>query len=722
MFLYSRRELENAGDKEYELGKERFKQQKYAEAEQLFQQSAQQREKVLGAEHEDTLWSKHWIARTLNRQQKYAEAEQLFRQSAQQREKVLGAEHKNTLESKYRLAFTLYKQRKYAEAEQLFRQSAQQHEKVLGAEHENALWSKYQLALTLHKQQKYAEAEEILQQSTQEREKVLGAEHKDTLESKRLLQDQQPEKPDESPDLMFKNENLYIRQLDAHQREIRLLSFAATANPDDSIQLEMCYVSLNDYQYFEYDALSYTWGNPVLEIPRDLPLADCLPQSFITTPIQGNGQNVETRHSILSTIRVNGKQHEVTENLYSALRRLRQIDRKHFLWVDAICINQEDLRERSEQIKLMGDIYRNAKEVLIWLGDESGDTDSGMAVDLLEHLFTSCEDFCEDNVDEGIHEITSQLENDLDAMEPPGAIEYEDIGIGIIAKLGQVMTAWINNTDFFSLPVRCDQRAWDSVAWLLMRSWFWRVWTYQERALAKACTVLVGTKSISWVHLNAATMGIGIHDSLSDKPQVLPRGEYANFVRSSNSSLRVGDQGMNITGRGLLDLVREMQPRQCKDPRDKIYGVLGTAIENDPGFIHIVHMVDYEAVSTQILYTELARFYIQDQGDLRILQSCSFSLQRIEGLPTWVPDWTIFPKGNILASREYRAARESEVIVEHKKDTNEMSFWGVAIDRVKLLAPLACQEEVLLSKGQLLIAKKVFEAFAAVYLAAKMLI
>ena len=60
-------------------------------------------------------------------------------------------------------------------------------------------------------------------------------------------QDQESENPSERPDLMFKNENLYIRQLDAHQREIRLLSFAATAKPCDSIQLEMSYMSLNDY-------------------------------------------------------------------------------------------------------------------------------------------------------------------------------------------------------------------------------------------------------------------------------------------------------------------------------------------------------------------------------------------------------------------------------------------------------------------------------------------
>ncbi|KAF2633282.1 hypothetical protein BU25DRAFT_329082, partial [Macroventuria anomochaeta] len=59
------------------------------------------------------------LAATLDKQQKYVEAEQLLRQSVQQQEKVLGAEHIDTLRSKYKLAATLDSQQKYVEAEQL---------------------------------------------------------------------------------------------------------------------------------------------------------------------------------------------------------------------------------------------------------------------------------------------------------------------------------------------------------------------------------------------------------------------------------------------------------------------------------------------------------------------------------------------------------------------------------------------------------------------------
>jgi hypothetical protein len=49
---------------------------------------------------------------------------------------------------------------------------------------------------------------------------------------------------------------------------------------------------------------------------------------------------------------------------------IRFPDRRRFIWADAICINQSDLQERSQQVRLMGNIYRNAERVLIWLGPD----------------------------------------------------------------------------------------------------------------------------------------------------------------------------------------------------------------------------------------------------------------------------------------------------------------------------------------------------------------
>jgi hypothetical protein len=68
-------------------------------------------------------------------------------------------------------------------------------------------------------------------------------------------------------------------------------------------------------------------------------------------------------------ITVNNRKVFVTINLHAALRRLRA-ERIEYVWVDFLCINQQDSEERSIQVRRMGTIYRHAKQVAVWLGDE----------------------------------------------------------------------------------------------------------------------------------------------------------------------------------------------------------------------------------------------------------------------------------------------------------------------------------------------------------------
>jgi hypothetical protein len=93
-----------------------------------------------------------------------------------------------------------------------------------------------------------------------------------------------------------------------------------------------------------YDALSYVWGGE--DKPRTISIG---------------------RHDV-----------QVTENLYAALLRLRYRSFDRFLWVDAICINQENGQEKEHQIQYMPKIYGLANCVIVWLGEAADDSNRAL--------------------------------------------------------------------------------------------------------------------------------------------------------------------------------------------------------------------------------------------------------------------------------------------------------------------------------------------------------
>ena len=105
---------------------------------------------------------------------------------------------------------------------------------------------------------------------------------------------------------------------------------------DDKISCDLISESLEQADD-EYEAISYVWGNP-----------------DDTVDIICNGRSVS-----------------ITINLRDALRQFRDEKTARRLWADALCINQEDMQEKGHQVQRMGEIYRNARTVLVWLGRDS---------------------------------------------------------------------------------------------------------------------------------------------------------------------------------------------------------------------------------------------------------------------------------------------------------------------------------------------------------------
>ena len=120
--------------------------------------------------------------------------------------------------------------------------------------------------------------------------------------------------------------------LDPERSEVRLLTILP-GNSRDPIRCSLSLVSLNEAP--EFEALSYMWGNSAI---RKLILVDA-DELLITT------------------------------NLEAALRQLRRRKTSRILWVDAICIDQQNIIEKNAQIPLMRRIYSDATSTIVWLGE-----------------------------------------------------------------------------------------------------------------------------------------------------------------------------------------------------------------------------------------------------------------------------------------------------------------------------------------------------------------
>jgi len=123
---------------------------------------------------------------------------------------------------------------------------------------------------------------------------------------------------------------------------IRLLRLLPTEDETTPIKCQLFNYRLDesDKRPPRYDALSYVWGD----------------------------------RQKTSSISIDEHCFDVTENLHTALRRLR--DRSiEWIWVDAICINQQDVQERGHQVRGMAKIYGKANSVLVWLGEAADGSD-----------------------------------------------------------------------------------------------------------------------------------------------------------------------------------------------------------------------------------------------------------------------------------------------------------------------------------------------------------
>ncbi|OAG20498.1 HET-domain-containing protein [Alternaria alternata] len=293
-----------------------------------------------------------------------------------------------------------------------------------------------------------------------------------------------------------------------------------------------------------YDALSYTWGD-----------------SATTKPIEVDGFKIR-----------------VTTNLEQALRHLRDVKNDLTLWVDAVCINQSDNSEKSQQVALMGQIYRQCAQVRIWLGCDS--FRCGIAQSSL-HASNAVDD-SSGAVDP--FEILRHLADDRHIHEWSCFHTQNDDGRDRVVykadeKFDTIIEAFIAVTE---------------------SPWWSRMWTVQEAILPKEGLLTHDTWSISLQIIADCGMNYHHHwtgccqEAASQLPPKIrdPMVEFFGNLATLSNDRRVLVNG-NVANNDLRRQHVAYGFRACKDPRDKVYGLLGIVHDTSftPDYTHSIDEV-----------------------------------------------------------------------------------------------------------------------------------
>ena len=263
-----------------------------------------------------------------------------------------------------------------------------------------------------------------------------------------------------------------------------------------------------------YTALSYTWG-------------------------------ANTTHA---DIELNGFKVSVRENLWEFLRQQLLHGNYGPFWIDALCINQSDVRERSHQVQMMGSIYEEAHSVLIWLGKESDD--SNLAMQALEDW-----DWCRRTTIQHLFATEGKI---------------TDI---FLARGTTSVVTW-NSQQVRGILSLCERKYWS------------RMWIIQEIMLASRIEIHCGPKILEWYKLEQLyyylntqpnvqkDMDTPFHNAIRASPAVRTSPVMAivkiRAVGMPTAQLRRWHKEFSIE-----DLMETYGDHECEDVRDKVYALLG---------------------------------------------------------------------------------------------------------------------------------------------------
>jgi hypothetical protein len=352
-----------------------------------------------------------------------------------------------------------------------------------------------------------------------------------------------------------------------------------------------------------YEALSYTWGDPTKT----------------------------------HTLRCGSKTIGVTANLHSALRYLRWPDFRRTLWIDAICINQKNASEKTQQVRRMKDIYAQAAAVLIWLGEEF-------------------------HTDWRVFRLIEEFNEKIEKPFP------------------EVAT-------FTNRMMADDRSLCHAVGRLLQRPWFRRVWIIQEVAMATKARLICGTQKADWkalVRLIHFVLENGLEGDLGTTIYVGMAINVIEAIRDSHATHAT-------KGPALLELLEKTQICSATDPRDRVFALLGIASDGASAGV----LIDYSLECSEV-YKQLANYNLAFQQSLSYLSFSGHQL-RTPHLPSWVPDWSLnanpAPRSS-LAGQGFKASGDAKPNISISPDGRELITTGYIVETVHRVGKIAINLEL----------------------------
>lgn len=378
------------------------------------------------------------------------------------------------------------------------------------------------------------------------------------------------------------------RPIDSAAGEIRLLRVQPAIYRADVLDCDLLTFNLNDCPGF--DALSYVWGAPVFD------------------------------HEILCENRIMF----ITKSLDGALKRFRRLkkSKQQFIWVDAICINQQDKIELTQQLMHIRRIYQTATTVRVDISsDKIGEWSAGY-----------------------------QLMQILDFAEQEGIKAYLEEAQVHLQRSETTLTARQQIIQRYNLP---DLRhsSWQTFGELFASPWFTRTWTLQELILAREPEVFVDCFTFSWKNLvRVMQIYILLYPRIvkgGQWPSMAVRTGFGNYMKIINLVAWYARERSFVAP---LYAVLQAKDFEASDPRDKIIAMLIMIDEKPVGTVQ-PFKPDY-TVSVDVLYHRFSIHLSDIENGQPLLNFAGLHRRKVlpsDGTPSWVIDWTALARTECIA-------------------------------------------------------------------------